>query len=231
MAVIRLTHAADLPTPQQLAKMLADNKSSSESDVGQPANRNVAQEPQPEKNKIESEPAVQVQEPKPSPLVAGPAATDAARAESRSDDVPQTEGDNVETPIKPDNVEEKADAAGKCQTYEELLEFIKSRDAAFYENFRSALEVVEYTFGKITAKAKIDKSAEQKDSFETKLSSLTSSSWEFVILERAKEETKQGAKDGRSDFSEASPPVHPLVKSVMDAFPGVLYPDSDSTRT
>ena len=231
MAVIRLTHAADLPTPQQLAKMLADYESSSRSDAGQPANRVVAQEPQPERRKIESEPAVQVQEPKPSPLVAGPAAADAARAESRSDDVPQTESAIVETPIKPDNVEEKAGAAEKCRTYEELLEFIKSRDAAFREDLRSALEVVEYTFGKITAKAKIDESAEQKASFEKKLSSLTSSPWEFVILKQAKEAAKQDAKDERSDVKEASPPVHPLVKSVMDAFPGILSQDSDSTHT
>ena len=231
MAVIRLTHAADLPTPQQLAKMLADAKSSGADDTGQPANRTVAQEPQPEKNEVDSDLAAQVQEPKPSQQVTESASTEAEQPTSPSNDTPQTQSADIETPTKPDKVKDEVDAAGKCQTYEELLEFIKSRDETFLGDLRSALEVVEYSYGKITAKAKSDASAEQKEAFEKKLSSLTSSPWEFVILRPEREETKQNAEEKQPDVGEAPPPVHPLVESVMEAFPGSLFQDSNGTRT
>lgn len=231
MAVIRLTHAADLPTPQQLARMLADAKSSGADDTGQPANRTVAQEPQPEKNEVDSDPAAQVQEPKPSQQVTESASTEAEQPTSPSNDTPQTQSADIETPTKPDKAKDTVDAAGKCQTYEELQEFITSRDEAFLEDLRS-LEVVEYSHGKITANAKNDAAAEQREAFEKKLSSLTSSHWELVILRPTKEKTKHDAKEEeRPEVSEASPPVHPLIESVMEAFPGSLFQDSNDTRT
>ena len=231
MAVIRLTHVADLPTPQQLAKMLSDAESHSERDSGQSANRIIAQEPRLERNEVDSEPAAQVQEPKPSQPVVEPAATETEQAESPSDDVPQTQSADVETPVEPDKVEDKVGAAGKCQTYEELLEFIKSRDEAFHEDLRSALEVVEFTFGKITANEKTERFAGQRGLFEKKLLSLTSSPWELVIVRQAKEETKRDAEDDRSDVIEVPPTVHPLIQSVMDAFPGAQCQGSDSRHT
>ena len=230
MTVIRLTHVADLPTPQQLAKVLADAEPSGKGDPEQLPNRIAEKETQPESKEVESKPADQELEPKPSQPAAEPPASGEKQAEDRGSDTPETQSAPSKTPAEPAKVEDEVDAAGKCRTYEGLLEFIKSRDEALHEELKSALKVVEYSYGKVTANAAGEGSDGQKEAFEEKLASLTATDWEFVILTQENEETEQDVKDEPSDASKASPSLHPLIKSVMEAFPGAQCRDADGPR-
>jgi DNA polymerase-3 subunit gamma/tau len=199
MAIIRLTHVADLPPPDDLVRRIQEATPGSAA----PGARSAGPEPS-------------AAPPASSPTVArspGTAAVrqraDAARATARTAAAPAT------TPA-PDS------ALGRFATFESVVELIRAnRDVQLLLEVEETLRLVSYAPGRIEFAPAEGAAPDLAQRLGRRLQTWTGVRWTVSVQGKGGRETIAEQRNARRSALQAEAAGHPIVRAVLD-----LYPDA-----
>ncbi len=178
MAIIRLTHVADLPSPEDLVRRLKDTQPGT---VAAPA------------------PPAQA----PSPAPEGAPRTEAPMAKA----VGAEEAGN-------------ADALARFGSFEQVVGLIRAnRDVKLLVDVENGLKLVSYSPGRIAFEPSGRAEPDLAPRLQARLRAWTGARW-AVTIEAGGAETIAEKRDAEDAQMRADAAEHPLVKSVLAAFPG-----------
>ena len=190
MAVIRLTHVADLPTPEDLVRRLQDSPPPSPGGGGaRPQAQGTA-------------PTAQGS-PLPRPTHSGPAG-------------PGAHGGGPATARAPETAEALAGYAG----FEQVLDLIRSRrDARLLIEVEGCLRLASYRPGRIEFTPTPDAPADLAQRLGSALQRWTGARWAVSLVNSATTPTVREAREAEQDTLHREARDHPLVAAVFAAFP------------
>jgi DNA polymerase-3 subunit gamma/tau len=194
MAVIRLTHVADLPTPEDLVRRLSDGPPPA------PGGGNGAR-PQTQGS------AAQGATPPPRTTQAAPQA--APRGTGAS-------GAGQATALAPN----PEDALAPYPDFEHVLDLIRARrDAKLLIEVEGCLRLAAYRPGRIEFTPTPDAPADLAARLGGALQRWTGTRWAVSLVNSATAATIREARSAAEDARTAEARAHPLVRAVFDAFP------------
>ncbi|MGR3460257.1 MAG: DNA polymerase III subunit gamma/tau [Roseovarius sp.] len=194
MAVIRLTHVADLPTPEDLVRRLSDGPTPAPAPNGGGGARPQAQG--------QGEPAQGT--PLPHPTHAAPRG-------------PSARGGGQVTARAPDTQE----ALAGYPSFEHVLELIRAhRDAKLLIEVEGCLRLAAYRPGRIEFTPTPDAPADLAQRLGSALQRWTGARWAVSLVNSATTPTLREAREAEETALRQAARDHPLVKAVFTAFPG-----------
>ncbi len=177
MAIIRLTHVADLPSPEDLVRRLKDAQP-----VSVTAPPSQAQQPA-------SEPA---------PRAEAPPVAKAVGADTAPD----------------------VDALARFGSFEQVMGLIRAnRDVKLLVDVENGLRLVSYSPGRIAFEPSARAEPDLAQRLQARLRAWTGARW-AVTIEAGGAETIAETRDAEDARMRAEAADHPLVQSVLAAFPG-----------
>ncbi len=193
MAVIRLTHVAELPAPEDLVRRLKDAPPPSGPTGGSPGG----------------------------PGGGGPRATapEARGAPIARHSAPVTGGTNggAATAIATD----QASALARYPTFATVLDLIRAnRDAHLVILVETHLRLARYAPGRIEFTPAHDAPADLAQNLGRKLQAWTGARWAVTVVNGAEAPTIAETRQAKEDALKAEAAAHPMVRAVIDAFPG-----------
>ncbi|MEQ9683998.1 MAG: DNA polymerase III subunit gamma/tau [Rhodospirillales bacterium] len=227
MVIVRLAHAANMPTPEEAIRRLTDDAATAPAPAAPQAP--APQAPQ----------AAAPQAPAPSPAPASPPASGggAARAlaqpEPDYDDVPDYDGEPDYDPA-PTAQADTAPLQARLDTFADLVALAgQLKEGILQSHMMAQVHLVTFEPGRMEFRpgpGAPDNLAGDLGKF---LKSVTGERWMVTVSNEAGQPTlaEQQAKAQAAEKDEVA--EHPLVKAVMETFPGaaiskVRHPDDDS---
>ena len=190
MAIIRLTHVADLPTPEDLVRRLQDGppagpgggtRQGGAPSQGSPAQVSAA----------------------PRPPHAGPSGSSAS-------------GAGQVTAV----AQASEEALARYPSFEHVLELIRAnRDAKLLIEVEGCLRLAAYRPGRIEFTPTQDAPSDLAQRLGSALQRWTGNRWTVTIVNSATAPTLREARDAEADTLKAEARAHPLVQAVFAAFP------------
>lgn len=214
MAVIRLTHVADMPAPEELARKLVDAPK-------QPSNSN----------------------PDTAPAAAAPAAAASRSAVSESGGgagasgahAPQGEGGAATSAAlarapdiqdAPDAQEAPNAALARFARFEDMLGLVRAnRDVKLLIEIETSLRLVRYGPGRIEFEPTADAPPDLAARLAGRLQEWTGARWGVSVVNEGGAPTIAEVRDRNKLALEAQAQAHPLVRAVFEAFPGARIAD------
>ena len=193
MAIIRMTHVADLPTPGDLVRQLR------ETDSGAPGAPVASRAPAPPSGSPSGSPSgPRMAAPPPSAPMGTPPGAGSALALAR----------------------DPAEALARYGTFEAVVDLIRSqRDVKLLIEVETCLRLVRYAPGRIDIALTDAAPSDLPARLGQRLQSWTGNRWAIVISAEAGAPTIAEVRDAEARALEATARTHPLVKAVFDAFP------------
>ncbi len=201
MAIIRLTHVADLPTPEDLVRRLQDDpppgpgggtRQAGAHPQGADARGNAA--PQPSHTAA----------PGPSASATGPAPALAQHPE---------------------------DALERYPSFEHVLELIRAnRDAKLLIEVEGGVRLAAYRPGRIEFTPTPDAPSDLAQRLGSALQRWTGSRWTVTVVNSSTAPTLREARNAEADARESEARAHPLVEAVFAAFPKARITDIKTTQ-
>ena len=191
MAVIRLTHVADLPAPEDLVRRLQDNPPTGPGGGG--GVRTAASQPQ----------TTNAQSSLPAPTHASPSGTSAS-------------GTRQAVALAHDPQE----ALARYPTFGHVIELIRAnRDVKLLVEVEGHLRLAAYRPGRIEFTPTPDAPADLAQRLGSALQRWTGNRWAVSLVNSGTAPTIRETRDAAQDALRASAAGHPLVQAVMAAFP------------
>ncbi|MFO7759282.1 MAG: DNA polymerase III subunit gamma/tau [Roseovarius sp.] len=190
MAIIRLTHVADLPTPEDLVRRLQD---------GPPPGPGggTTQPGAPPQDAAARGPAL------PQPTHAGPSGPSASSAGQVTAIAQQPE-----------------DALAHYPSFDHVLELIRAnRDAKLLIEVEGCLRLAAYRPGRIEFTPTADAPSDLAQRLGSALQRWTGNRWTVTVVNSATSPTLREARDAEADALKSEARAHPLVEAVFAAFP------------
>ncbi|MEQ9171286.1 MAG: DNA polymerase III subunit gamma/tau [Rhodospirillales bacterium] len=227
MVIVRLAHAANMPTPEEAIRRLTDDAATAPAPAAPQAP--APQAPQ----------AAAPQAPAPSPAPASPpssgggAARALAQPEPDYDDVPDYDGEPDYDPA-PTAQADTAPLQARLDTFADLVALAgQLKEGILQSHMMAQVHLVTFEPGRMEFRpgpGAPDNLAGDLGKF---LKSVTGERWMVTVSNEAGQPTlaEQQAKAQAAEKDEVA--EHPLVKAVMETFPGaaiskVRHPDDDS---
>ncbi|MEM6479442.1 MAG: DNA polymerase III subunit gamma/tau, partial [Pseudomonadota bacterium] len=208
MAVIRLTHVAELPSPEDLVRKLKD--------VPPPA------------------PAA-APSPAAAPAVQGPGGGPASSAGQVSSAPPAAQTHLLSAPPRggmagasgqtataaAPNQEALQPGLGRCARFEDVVALIRAqRDIKLLVDVESGIRLISYAPGRITFAPAPDAPKDLAQRLRKRLESYTGNPWAVIIEGQGGAPTIKEARDAEDEELRKKARQHPMVQAVFDAFPG-----------
>ncbi|MGI3210855.1 DNA polymerase III subunit gamma/tau [Roseovarius tibetensis] len=195
MAIIRLTHVADLPTPEDLVRRLQDNPPPGPGGGGGGGGG--------QQTRAETQGATARGDTLPRPTHAGPAGPTAGSA-----------GPATALAQGPE------EALARYPSFEHVLDLVRAnRDAKLLIEIEGCVRLAAYRPGRIEFTPTTDAPADLPQRLGSALQRWTGNRWTVSIVNSATAPTIREARDAEADALEAEARAHPLVAAVFAAFP------------
>ena len=215
MAVIRLTHVADLPTPEELARKLGDapRQSSGPNPASVPADSS-APDVAASRSAAPATGGGAAASGTPAPRGEGGVATSAALA--RAPDIPDA----------PDAQETPNAALARFARFEDMLGLVRAnRDVKLLVEIETSLRLVRYGPGRAAFEPTADAPPDLAARLAGRLQEWTGARWGVSVVNEGGAPTIAEVRDRNKLALEAEAKAHPLVKAVFEAFPGARIAD------
>lgn len=215
MAVIRLTHVADLPTPEELARKLGDapRQSSGPTPASAPADSS-APDVAASRSAAPATGGGGAASGAPAPRGEGGVATSAALA--RAPDIPDA-SDAQEAPNA---------ALARFARFEDMLGLVRAnRDVKLLVEIETSLRLVRYGPGRVEFEPTADAPPDLAARLAGRLQEWTGARWGVSVVNEGGAPTIAEVRDRNKLALEAEAKAHPLVKAVFEAFPGARIAD------
>jgi DNA polymerase-3 subunit gamma/tau len=234
MVIVRLAHAATLPTPEEAIRKLADGTGVAAPAAPAPAASAPAPSPQASGTQASGTPASGApQAAPPSPPPSSPSDGGAARAMTQPAPEPEPDYDPRPEPEPAPTAEAGDGGRPRLETFNDLVALAaQMKEGILQSHMVSLVHLVTFEPGRMEfrpAQGAPDSLAGDLGKF---LQSVTGERWMVTVSNEEGQPTlaDQRAKAQAAEKSEVS--EHPLVKAVMEAFPGaeisdVRHPDSE----
>lgn len=215
MAVIRLTHVADLPTPEELARKLGDapRQSSGPTPASVPADSS-APDVAASRSAAPATGGGGAASGAPAPRGEGGVATSAALA--RAPGIPDA----------PDAQEAPNAALARFARFEDMLGLVRAnRDVKLLVEIETSLRLVRYGPGRVEFEPTADAPPDLAARLAGRLQEWTGARWGVSVVNEGGAATIAEVRDRNKLALEAEAKAHPLVKAVFEAFPGARIAD------
>lgn len=215
MAVIRLTHVADLPTPEELARKLgnAPRQPSDPNPASVPADSS-APDVASSHSAAPTTGGGAAASGTPAPRGEGGVATSAALA--RATDIPDA----------PDAQEAPNAALARFARFEDMLALVRAnRDVKLLIEIETSLRLVRYGPGRVEFEPTADAPPDLAARLAGRLLEWTGARWGVSVVNEGGAPTIAEVRDRNKLALEAEAKTHPLVKAVFEAFPGARIAD------
>ncbi|MFD0917050.1 DNA polymerase III subunit gamma/tau [Pseudahrensia aquimaris] len=204
MVLVRLTHAADLPSPEDALKSMGDGPSPTVSTNGTASSN--AQPPQPNQ---------------PMASAVATQSNPGGNTTMRQANGPSLVVDNTPEPApQPEPVEEQAPAYEVIATFEELLEAAeRHRDIRFKMLLRNNVSLISFAVGHIELNPVGNAPRDMVNQISARLKEWTGENWMITVSEAAGAETIKEIEDAEREALVADAQADPVVNAVLRAFP------------
>ncbi len=202
MAVIRLTHVAELPSPEELVRKLQD--AGPIPPAPGPGGGGVASAPQAGASAMGSHAAPQT------PVSGGPMASHGPTA---SHGATGSSGGQVQA-IATDQ------ALARFPTFEHVVELIRAnRDAKLLIEVEGCVRLAAYQPGRIEFVPTQDAPADLAQRLGARLQAWTGNRWAVTLVNEGGADTISEKRDAEENALRAEAEEHPMVRAVLQAFP------------
>ncbi len=206
MAVIRLTHVADLPSPEELIRKLQDTPPPPQGGPGGGMNSGgygAATSPM----QSMGTPAAGGGAPDGAPMASGGAPHGAPVAQG---------GNGTETALAPETLQ----ALARYPSFEHVVELIRQRrDGLLLEYVKTYLRLVSYQPGRITIQPTDDAPRDLAARLGQQLQNWTHARWIISLENEGGGDTITELENAAENALRAKASEHPLVQAVMENFP------------
>jgi DNA polymerase-3 subunit gamma/tau len=190
MAIIRLTHVADLPAPEDLVRRLQDDPPPG------PGGGTTRQSAQPQDTGAQGNAP-------PRPTHAGPSG-------------PSAGGAGQVTAL----AQQPEDTLAHYPSFDHVLELIRAnRDAKLLIEVEACLRLAAYRPGRIEFTPTDDAPSDLAQRLGSALQRWTGTRWTVTVVNSATAPTRREARDAETDALKSEARAHPLVAAVFAAFP------------
>jgi DNA polymerase-3 subunit gamma/tau len=211
MAVIRLTHVADLPSPEELIRKLQSTPppSAPSAPSGGPNGGGYAGGPSGGQGATQAmgAPAGDTGAPGGAHMASGGAAHSASGAQG---------GSGAATALAPETLQ----ALARYPTFEHVVDFIRlKRDGLLLEYVKTYLRLVSYQPGRITIQPTQDAPKDLATRLGQQLQNWTQARWIISLANEGGGETITERENAVENALRAEARAHPLVQAVLESFP------------